>query len=168
MHSYRTHTCHDLRDSHVGETVRLSGWVHRKRDHGNLLFVDLRDHYGITQVVIETESDHFAAFEALRAESVITVTGKVVARTEETINRNIPTGMIEVDVDDFELQSAQTNCQCRFLETRNIRKKRGCVIDISICAGIAYITTLCCVQKLLAACGSKCALRALWNSKHQF
>lgn len=106
MHSYRTHTCAELREANVGETVRLSGWVHRKRDHGNLLFIDLRDHYGITQCVIETDVDIFPAVEAVRAESVITVTGKVVARSSETINANLPTGSVELDIKDFELQSA--------------------------------------------------------------
>lgn len=106
MHSYRTHTCAELRESNVGETVRLSGWVHRKRDHGNLLFIDLRDHYGITQCVIETDVDIFPQVEAVRSESVITVTGKVVARNAETTNSNLPTGSVELDIQDFELQSA--------------------------------------------------------------
>jgi len=106
MHSYRTHNCAELRDTHVGETVRLSGWVHRKRDHGNLLFIDLRDHYGITQCVIETDVPIFEQVEAARSESVITVTGKVVARSDETVNPNLPTGQVEVDITGFELQSA--------------------------------------------------------------
>ncbi|MCF8468019.1 MAG: aspartate--tRNA ligase [Sneathiella sp.] len=106
MHSYRTHTCAELRDSDVGKTVRLSGWVHRKRDHGNLLFVDLRDHYGITQCVIEHDVANFKEVESLRSESVITITGKVVARSAETINSNLPTGAIEVDIEEYTLQSA--------------------------------------------------------------
>jgi aspartyl-tRNA synthetase len=106
MHSYRTHTCAELRESNVGETVRLSGWVHRKRDHGNLLFIDLRDHYGITQCVIETDVEIFPQVEAVRSESVITVTGKVVARSADTVNSNLPTGSVELDIQDFELQSA--------------------------------------------------------------
>ncbi|WP_373086428.1 aspartate--tRNA ligase [Sneathiella sp.] len=106
MHSYRTHTCAQLRDSDVGKTVRLSGWVHRKRDHGNLLFVDLRDHYGITQCVIEHDVANFSAVESLRAESVITITGKVVARSAETTNPNLPTGAVEIDIEEFTLQSA--------------------------------------------------------------
>ncbi|WP_288901439.1 aspartate--tRNA ligase [uncultured Sneathiella sp.] len=106
MHSYRTHTCAELRESDVGKTVRLSGWVHRKRDHGNLLFVDLRDHYGITQCVIEHDVANFDAVESVRSESVITVTGKVVARSADTINPNLPTGTIEVDIEEFSLQSA--------------------------------------------------------------
>ncbi|MBL4665987.1 MAG: aspartate--tRNA ligase [Sneathiella sp.] len=106
MHSYRTHTCAELRDSDVGKTVRLSGWVHRKRDHGNLLFIDLRDHYGITQCVIETDIEFFPYVEAVRSESVITVTGKVVARAADAINSNLPTGQVELDIEHFELQSA--------------------------------------------------------------
>jgi len=80
MHAYRTHTCAELRLSDVGTTVRLSGWVHRKRDHGHLLFVDLRDHYGLTQIVTDTESPAFRALDRLRLESVGTVEGEVVAR----------------------------------------------------------------------------------------
>ena len=98
MHAYRTHTCGQLRAADVGKTVRLSGWVHRKRDHGNLLFIDLRDHYGITQCVIDTSSPLFKAVEAVRPESVVTVTGPVVARDKEPVNPKLPTGEIEVSV----------------------------------------------------------------------
>ena len=106
MHLYRTHDCGQLRPSEVGETVRLSGWVHRKRDHGGLLFIDLRDHYGITQCVIEPDNPIFAEVERLRVESVITVTGPVVARTEDTINTNLPTGHVEVRIKEYDIQSA--------------------------------------------------------------
>ncbi len=105
MHPYRTHTCGDLRDSNAGETVRLSGWVHRKRDHGNLLFVDLRDHFGLTQCVIDVSSPHFAAAEGARLETVLTITGPVALRTEDTINDRLPTGRIEVKVEDIAVQS---------------------------------------------------------------
>ncbi|MED6308519.1 MAG: OB-fold nucleic acid binding domain-containing protein, partial [Pseudomonadota bacterium] len=77
MHLYRTHTCVELRPEHAGEEARLSGWVHRTRDHGNLLFIDLRDHYGITQCVAEVSSDIFPQLEALTSETVVTFTGKV-------------------------------------------------------------------------------------------
>jgi aspartyl-tRNA synthetase len=106
MHAYRTHNCGQLRLAQVGETVRLSGWVHRKRDHGNLLFVDLRDHYGVTQCVVDTSSPIFASIEQARPESVVTVTGKVVARSAETANARLATGEIEIQVQEFTLQSA--------------------------------------------------------------
>jgi aspartyl-tRNA synthetase len=96
MHAYRTHKCSELRDSHVGETVRLSGWVHRKRDHGGVLFVDLRDHYGMTQIVADTDSPALPILEALRLESVITIDGEVKARSASTVNAHLPTGQIEV------------------------------------------------------------------------
>ncbi len=106
MHPYRTHGCGALRLSHAGERVRLSGWVHRKRDHGQLLFVDLRDVGGLTQCVIDVSSPLFETLEAVRPESVITVTGGVVERSEETVNPELPTGQVEVRVEEFELQSA--------------------------------------------------------------
>ena len=106
MHAYRTHTCGQLRETEVGETVRLSGWVHRKRDHGNLLFVDLRDHYGITQIVTDVEDAAFKTLEGLRIESVVTVTGKVVRRAAEAVNPNLPTGQIEIHADEVAVQSA--------------------------------------------------------------
>jgi len=105
MHRYRTHTCGQLRSQDAGTTARLSGWVHRKRDHGNLLFVDLRDHYGVTQVVVDVSNPVFKVLEAARPESVVTVTGNVVTRSAETANSKLPTGEIEVQVVDAELQS---------------------------------------------------------------
>ncbi len=105
MHPYRTHNCAELRLSHAGETVRLSGWVHRKRDHGQLLFVDLRDNFGLTQCVIDISSPLFQKLESARNESVITVTGRVIERTPETVNDKLPTGQIEVGVDELTVQS---------------------------------------------------------------
>ena len=105
MHAYRTHNCGELRDSHVGERVKLSGWVHRKRDHGNLLFVDLRDHYGLTQIVSDISDEAFKAIEGVRAESVITVEGEVVARAGEAVNPNLATGQIEVHATKVTVQS---------------------------------------------------------------
>tara|TARA_R110000868_G_scaffold26347_6_gene101568 strand:+ start:749 stop:2611 length:1863 start_codon:yes stop_codon:yes gene_type:complete len=105
MHAYRSHTCGQLRPSEVGQTARISGWIHRKRDHGGLLFIDLRDHYGITQCVLEPESEHFERLERLRVESVVTITGEVVARDDEAVNPNLPTGGIEVRVRDLAVQS---------------------------------------------------------------
>jgi len=105
MHAYRTHTCAELRSSDVGGRVRLSGWVHRKRDHGHLLFVDLRDHYGITQIVTDTDSPAFKTLDRLRVESVVTVEGAVLARSKETVNPNLPTGEIEVRAIEVTVQS---------------------------------------------------------------
>ncbi|MXO59375.1 aspartate--tRNA ligase [Altererythrobacter salegens] len=96
MHAYRTHNCAALRASDVGETVRLSGWVHRKRDHGGVLFIDLRDHYGITQIVADEDSPVIGELDKLRLESVVTIDGLVKARSAETVNPNLPTGEIEV------------------------------------------------------------------------
>ena len=106
MHAYRTHTCAELRASNVGETVRLSGWVHRKRDHGQLLFVDLRDHHGITQIVTDTGSPAFKTLDRIRVESVVTIDGEVIARSPETVNPNLPTGEIEVRATAVTVQSA--------------------------------------------------------------
>ncbi len=103
---YRTHKNEELRPEHVGQNVRVSGWVHRKRDHGNLLFIDLRDHYGVTQVVFTPDSDAFKAAEAIKLESVISVTGKVIARTDENINPALPTGRIEGVAERLEVLSA--------------------------------------------------------------
>ncbi len=105
MHPYRSHNCGELREVHAGETVRLSGWVHRKRDHGNLLFVDLRDPFGITQCVVDTSSPNFTAVEGARVESVLTITGPVVKRTDETVNDAIPTGRIEVQIAELVVES---------------------------------------------------------------
>src|SRR3954452_8907266 len=106
MHAYRTHNCGQLRAADVGETVRLSGWIHRKRDHGGVLFVDLRDHYGLTQIVCKAGSEPLRVLEHLRAESVVTVTGEVVSRGPEATNTNLPTGAIEVWAQTVVVQSA--------------------------------------------------------------
>ncbi|MGF1550580.1 MAG: aspartate--tRNA ligase [Sphingomonadaceae bacterium] len=106
MHPYRTHDCAALRKSDVGEKVRLSGWIHRKRDHGGLLFVDLRDHFGITQLVAEQGSKPFETLDSLRPESVVSATGEVVARSGDTINPALPTGEIELRAAEVELLSA--------------------------------------------------------------
>ena len=109
MHRYRTHTCAQLTTADVGNNVRLSGWVHRIRDHGGVLFIDLRDHYGITQCVVDPDSPAFAAAEKLRAESVIRVDGNVKERTPETANPNLPTGGIEVFIRELEVLGAATD-----------------------------------------------------------
>jgi aspartyl-tRNA synthetase len=105
MHAYRTHNCGQLRAGDVGKTVRLSGWVHRKRDHGGLLFVDLRDHYGLTQCVITPSNPQFGRLERLRVETVVTFTGEVLARDGATKNPNLATGDIELKVADISVQS---------------------------------------------------------------
>ena len=103
MHPYRTHTCGVLRRADVGNSVRLSGWLHRKRDHGNLLFVDLRDHYGITQCVVDASNPVFTAVEALSLESVVSVAGDVVMRSDDTINADLPTGEVELSIDSMDI-----------------------------------------------------------------
>ncbi|MCF6328325.1 MAG: aspartate--tRNA ligase [Henriciella sp.] len=105
MHAYRTHTCGELRQSDVGETVRVSGWLHRRRDHGGVMFIDLRDHYGLTQIVFNPGASGFETVERLRTESVITVEGKVVARDDSLKNANLDTGEIEVVAGEVTVQS---------------------------------------------------------------
>jgi len=106
MHAFRSHNCGELVEADVGQSVRLSGWVNRKRDHGQLVFVDLRDHYGLTQCVVDSSDPAFEAVEATRLESVVTITGTVLKRSDETINDSLPTGHIEVRIEQFEVQSA--------------------------------------------------------------
>ena len=101
MNRYRTHTCGQLRASDIGKDVKLAGWIHRKRNLGNLCFVDLRDHYGITQCVVDSNSDLFEKIEGLRVESVIGVSGEVVAR--ESVNKHIPTGDIALTATALEV-----------------------------------------------------------------
>ncbi|WP_349360855.1 aspartate--tRNA ligase [Stappia sp.] len=103
MHRYRSHTCGELRETHVGDVARLSGWVHRVRDHGGLLFIDLRDHYGITQCVVDPDSQAFALAESVRAEWCIRIDGEVKRRSDETTNENLPTGHVEVFIRELEI-----------------------------------------------------------------
>jgi aspartyl-tRNA synthetase len=152
MHPYRTHRCGDLRQSDVGSEVRVSGWVHRKRDHGQLLFIDLRDHAGLTQLVFQPGTAPFAAAEGVRVESVVTVTGRVVARTAETVNPALPTGEVELVVDAFALDSPaetlplqvntdrdypeETRLKYRFLDLRRERMQRNIVLRSQVIASI--------------------------------
>ena len=106
MHPYRTHTCGELREEHIEQTVRLSGWIHRKRDHGNLVFIDLRDHFGLAQCVIDVSSDLFSIVESARPESVLTITGPVVARTTDTVNDNIDTGKVEIQIREIIIENS--------------------------------------------------------------
>lgn len=103
---YRTHTCGELRETNVGQQARISGWVHRKRDHGNLVFIDLRDHYGITQCVLQSDSAAFSTVEGLKNETVVTFDGKVVKRSAEVINDKMPTGFVELVIESATVQSA--------------------------------------------------------------
>jgi len=152
MHAYRTHTCGQLRATDAGSTVRLSGWVHRKRDHGGLLFMDLRDHYGLTQCVIASGSAVFAAAEAVRPESVVTVTGEVVLRAPGTLNDKLPTGEVELRVRALNVQSeAQVlpiqvageaefpedlRLRYRFLDLRRERQHRNMILRSAVIASI--------------------------------
>ena len=106
MHAYRTHLCGELRASHSGETVRVSGWVHRKRDHGDLVFIDLRDHYGMVQIVTEVDGPVFSVIESLKPESVVTITGTVEVRAKEAVNPNLATGEMEIRAADAVVLSA--------------------------------------------------------------
>ncbi len=127
MHRYRTHNAGELRAGDVGQTARLSGWVHRKRDHGQLLFIDLRDNFGVTQCVVNAASRSFEAAAALRLESVVTMTGRVVARGAEAVNPKLPTGEVELAVDELALESAaeplplQVNAETEFPEDTRLR-----------------------------------------------
>src|SRR4051794_22751376 len=148
MHAYRTHTCGALRATDAGETARLSGWIHSKRDHGGLLFIDLRDHYGLTQCVLPAGSAAFATADALRQESVVTVTGKVVLRSPATVNPKLPTGEIELQVGSFEVQSAadvlpiqvagehgypeELRLRYRFLDLRRERLQRNMLLRMRV------------------------------------
>lgn len=152
MHSYRTHYCHELTKAQVGDTVRLSGWIHRKRDHGGLLFVDLRDMYGFTQCVINQDSGLFDSVEALRLETSITVTGKVIARTAETVNDKLPTGEIEVSIDEIEVHSEseilplqvnsdedygeETRLKYRFLDLRREKVRNNILLRSDVIASL--------------------------------
>ena len=152
MHPYRTHNCGELRPGDVGETVRLSGWVHRKRDHGQLLFIDLRDHFGITQIVFQPEHDFFALAEGARLESVLTVTGHVVARSAETVNAELATGEVEVVADALVLESPadqlplqvnaerdypeETRLRYRFLDLRRETMQRNILLRAKVISNI--------------------------------
>ena len=101
MNKYRTHNCAELTINNIGKQIILSGWIHKKRDHGNLLFIDLRDHYGMTQCVIDNKNEYFSALEKIKLETVIRIEGEVIARTSETINKDLATGSIEVSIKNF-------------------------------------------------------------------
>ncbi len=122
--TYRTGTCGSLRAEHVGRTVRLAGWVNRKRDHGQLLFIDLRDHYGVTQCVFTPDSKAFRIAESVRPESVIAIEGRVIARTPENVNPLLPTGAVEVVVDSVEVLSAAETLPFQVVGTQEIPEEQ--------------------------------------------
>lgn len=152
MHPFRSHSCGELTLQDQNTTVRLSGWLHRKRDHGQLLFIDLRDHFGITQCVMDASSPYFKEADAARNESVLTITGKVVARTPETVNSGLPTGEIEVQVDDFKVEShaeilplqvnseetfpEETRLRYRFLDLRREKTHKNIVLRSEIISSL--------------------------------
>jgi aspartyl-tRNA synthetase len=152
MHAYRTHTCGALRAADSGAPARLSGWVHSKRDHGGLLFVDLRDHYGITQCVFAAGSPAFAAIERVRVESVVTVTGAVVPRTAGTVNPRLPTGEVELRAESLEVQSSadvlpmqvagdekfpeETRLKYRFVDLRREKLHKNIMLRAGVIASI--------------------------------
>src|SRR6056300_1200892 len=152
MHAYRSHNCVELTEANVGQQVKLSGWINRKRDHGQLVFVDLRDHYGLTQCVADSSDASFALVEATRLESVVTVTGTVLKRSDETINASLPTGQIEVRIEAFEVQSAadtlplqvnsdedsgeETRLRYRYLDLRRVRPHANIMLRAKIIQSI--------------------------------
>ena len=149
---YRTHTCGALKKEQAGQTVRLSGWINRVRDHGQLLFIDLRDTFGITQCVIEDTSPLFAEVAATRVESVVTIDGEVVVRTPETVNSKIPTGEIEIKISQFTIQSRadvvplsvnsdedageETRLRYRFLDLRREKMQRNIRLRANVIASL--------------------------------
>jgi aspartyl-tRNA synthetase len=146
MHIYRTHNCAALRAGDVGKKARISGWVHRKRDHGNLLFIDLRDHYGVTQCVIDTSNPLFKAVEGIRVEYVVTVTGKVVHRPPETVNSKLATGEIEVQIEEFTVQSTAEVLPLQVASDEDSGEDSACATASSISAAKRSTATSCCAR----------------------
>jgi aspartyl-tRNA synthetase len=152
MHIYRSHTCADLNSSNVGENIRLSGWVHRVRDHGGILFIDLRDHYGMTQILADPDSPAFNVVETLRAEWVIRIDGNVMARDSNLINSKLPTGEIEVFIKNIEVLSAseelplpvfgdldypeETRLKYRFLDLRREKLHNNMILRSNVVKSI--------------------------------
>ena len=120
MNKYRTHTCSELTIDSSGKDVVLSGWINKKRDHGNLLFIDLRDNYGMTQCIIDKSNENFKSLEKIQLESVIKINGKVVERTKETINTDLQTGEIEINIVSFEVLGTKKSLAPSGLEDVNI------------------------------------------------
>ena len=152
MHLYRTHNCGEISENDENSQVKISGWVHRKRDHGSLLFVDLRDHFGLTQCVVDSSDKVFTLVESLRNESVVTITGVVKKRSKETINKNLKTGQIEVSIEDITIQSEadtlplqvnsdedageETRLRYRYLDLRRTRPHKNILLRSQIIQSI--------------------------------
>lgn len=152
MHAYRSHTCADLTKANVGDTIRLSGWVHRVRDHGGVLFIDLRDHYGVTQILADEDSPVFAEVEKLRSEYCIRIDGKVLARDDSLVNAKLPTGEIEVFIEDMEVLGAaqelplmvfgdqeypeETRLRYRYLDLRREEMQRNMTLRSDVIASM--------------------------------
>ncbi|AFX99466.1 aspartyl-tRNA synthetase [Candidatus Endolissoclinum faulkneri L2] len=152
MHRYRTHTCRNILETKIGETVRLAGWIHRRRDHGQLLFIDLRDHYGIVQCVTDVKELSFQQVEKIRLESVVCITGRVFKRSKKTINPGLLTGKIEIRINDLEVLSAaeqvplqvnseedageETRLRYRYLDLRRKRMHDNIVLRSNVISSI--------------------------------
>ncbi len=154
MHQYRTHNCSELTENNINNNVKLSGWVHSKRDHGSLIFIDLRDHYGITQLVIDKQNNNLdlEQIAKIKLESVITVIGKVILRNQEAINKNIPTGKIEISVEEMIIESPaeqipfqindeesypeELRLKFRFLDLRRQKTHRNIILRSQVISAI--------------------------------
>ena len=168
MHKYRTNTCSELTKKDAGKIVKLAGWIHRKRDHGNLLFFDLRDHYGLTQCVVENKATFFKDVEKVKPESVVCVSGKVVKRSIDTINKDLFTGEIEISLSSFEILSAakdlpmpvfgeqdypeETRLKYRFIDLRRHEMHENIILR----------------SKIISFKETKWLKKVLWNSKHLY
>ena len=167
MNKYRTHNCSELNENDISSEVSLSGWLHRKRDHGNLLFIDLRDHYGITQCVIENNNNFFSILEKIKPESVLTISEKVVKR-EKTENLELPTEKIEIDIASVKILSESNDLpmpvfgeqdypedirlKYRFLDLRREEMHKNIILRSNV---ISFIR-------------SEMLRLVFWNIKHQF
>ena len=152
MHEYRSHTCGEITLSNIGENIKLSGWIDRKRDHGGLLFIDLRDHYGIVQLVIDNDNEFFSACEEAKLESVITISGKVIKRSEDLINKKLPSGEVEVSIINFRIESLsdilpmpvsgehdlgeEQRLKNRFLDLRRTKMQKNMILRSEIISSI--------------------------------
>ena len=152
MHEYRSHTCGEITLSNIGEKIKLSGWIDRKRDHGGLLFIDLRDHYGIVQLVIDNDNEFFSACEEAKLESVITISGEVIKRSEDLINKKLPSGEVEVSIINFRIESLsdilpmpvsgehdlgeEQRLKNRFLDLRRTKMQKNMILRSEIISSI--------------------------------